>query len=151
MVSALAGITNQLVESAHSAPADRELVGTFTRKFLERHLRHLADLTLPEPYNKIARKAVDNNAILLYNMLFSAYQSGRAYPALVDETLALGELTCAAIFTQVLCASGIPAGELDARNLIVTDSHYSNARVEFSETNQTILERIPSLWKTMQL
>ena len=59
VVSALAGITNQLVESANSAPADRELVGAFTRKFLERHLRHLADLTCPNHTTKLpARRSI---------------------------------------------------------------------------------------------
>lgn len=138
VVSALAGITNLLLEGARESALDREQVGLYTHKFLIRHEELIAALELDEDRRGSLLKRIKSNSILLYNLFFYVYQSGQPLTDLQDEILSLGELTSASIFTALLQNRSIAAEEIDARQIIRTDSNFTCARVSFPETNRNI-------------
>lgn len=147
IVSALSGITNLLIDGAHKAANDREKVSHYTHTFLKRHLNLVDALHLSDIHTTALINQIQSNSILLYNSLFYSYQAGHASPDLLDEILAVGELTSASIFTTLLKDKNVQADEIDARKIIFTDDTFTCARVNFERTNQSIRQFIQ---KTLQ-
>lgn len=138
VVSALAGVTNLLINGARASATDRDQVGQTTAAFLQRHKELVDGLSFSDELRNHLDQKIQANAILLYNSLFHIYRSAHTYEDYLDDILALGELTSAAVFTTLLRQAGIAVDEIDARQIICTDDHFTSASVDFQETNRRV-------------
>tara|TARA_R110000868_G_scaffold37111_14_gene131621 strand:- start:30858 stop:32183 length:1326 start_codon:yes stop_codon:yes gene_type:complete len=118
VISATSGTTNDLVELENFA-LDSTTKETLLRSIEERHL-------------SIISKCIDQEEILntfkkLYSELRLHLDQQARDKRWKDTLYAFGELMSTTIFTQVLKESGVDAHWLDAREIIKTDSSYTQA------------------------
>ena len=66
-------------------------------------------------------------------------------PEMADALLSHGERISSVVMTWILREHGIDAVHLDARELLVTDDHFTQATPLFERTNARLLATIPSL------
>lgn len=62
-----------------------------------------------------------------------------------DAFLAYGELISGKLVTQLLQERGIPAQFIDARDMIVTDDTFGNAKVDYSTSRQNVIRKFAEL------
>lgn len=120
VVSAQAGVTNQLIELAAAAVRRDRDTGP-----LEQRLRQLL-LDLDLPANLLDEEIDDLQALLQGISLV-----GDLTPRLVDRTMSYGERCSAAIVAAALTKSGVRARAVASYEAgLVTDSHHGEARVK---------------------
>ena len=59
---------------------------------------------------------------------------GRGHPAALDAVAALGERMSVRLLAAALDSSGVPAQDVEATQLIVTDDHFQNAHPDLAAT-----------------
>ena len=69
------------------------------------------------------------------------------YDFLYDQIVTYGELISSRILSSYLLKTGIRTQWIDARNFIITDSRYRDARVQWEETERIIHNRLLPLSK----
>lgn len=69
------------------------------------------------------------------------------YDFLYDQIVTYGELISSRILSSYLLKTGIRTQWIDARNFIITDSRYRDARVQWDETERIIQNRLLPLSK----
>jgi aspartate kinase len=118
VVSALGGVTDQLVEVAAGRLTD-------VTPLFERH-RALGAALLDAP----AQADLERHLETARRDLDAALAAmGNDRPRHTDAVLALGERLSSALGALVLTARGVPARMVDARRAIVTDNRHGEARV----------------------
>jgi len=130
VVSALAGVTNQLVEEAEQAKKkDEKQIQEFTRKLVEKHVatatEAIKDKSIQKEVEQVIRKTVSS----LEKVLTGICYVGEITPKSKDYVLSFGERLSAPIVWGALrdikletqCFTGKEAG-------IVTDENFGEAR-----------------------
>jgi len=132
VVSALGGITDQILRAAHMAAAGDPLFREELTAIRERHLEVTGALFSMPERTEVAQKA---GAILdeLDLVLTGIALVGELTPKTLDRILGMGERISSGII-----ASFLGAELTDSAGLIVTDSQYGKAAVDFRETNSRI-------------
>jgi aspartate kinase len=93
-------------------------------------LRHDLDLELDAAFDDLRQR------------LRSIRILGERTPRAVDTVLALGDLLAARIVGAAFGCAGLPATELDARELILTDETFGAAQPRMAATRERVRERI---------
>jgi aspartate kinase len=147
VVSALAGITNQLVEEAEQAKKnDEKQIQEFTRKLIEKHIATVTEAidntNLQKEVERIIKKTVGE----LEKVLTGICYVGEITPKSRDYVLSFGERLAAPIIwgalrdikLQTQCFTGKEAG-------IVTDENFGEARPLMNVTTHQVKGRLESL------
>jgi aspartate kinase len=147
VVSALAGITNQLVEEAEQAKKnDEKQIQEFTRKLIEKHIATVTEAidntNLQKEVELIIKKTVGE----LEKVLTGICYVGEITPKSRDYVLSFGERLAAPIIwgalrdikLQTQCFTGKEAG-------IVTDENFGEARPLMNVTTHQVKGRLESL------
>jgi aspartate kinase len=147
VVSALAGITNQLVEEAEQAKKNGEKqIQEFTRKLIEKHSATVTEAidntNLQKEVERIIKKTVGE----LEKVLTGICYVGEITPKSRDYVLSFGERLAAPIIwgalrdikLQTQCFTGKEAG-------IVTDENFGEARPLMNVTTHQVKGRLESL------
>lgn len=131
VVSAMAGVTNDLLEAGRLAGSGKisESLEFFER--LER--RHEEFLPKGDLTN-------------LLGLLHWINEAGEFSPRAQDSVAAWGEDLCSEIFARALRRLGIEAIHIDARDFIVTDRNFGNARPLWDKTFKKF-QIIPEFFK----
>jgi bifunctional aspartokinase / homoserine dehydrogenase 1 len=141
VVSALGDSTDWLIQAARSA-ADGEI--TYARSELAR-VRELAMNTARPLFSAHALRAFKadlDEALTPVERLLSGIELTReCSPRSLDSIISTGERISAALLARSLSEKDTPAQAVDARDFVVTDSHYGAAAVETAPT----AERFASL------
>jgi len=128
VVSAMAGVTNKLIEAATAAEAGNQ--ARIADIFVELENRHA------QAACELIPSAFDRNAILqkmreLFNetelLCGIAAAIGKVTPAQRDQIASLGERVSAPLVAAVLADLGVPSEAISAVELIVTDGNYGGA------------------------
>jgi aspartate kinase len=122
VVSALAGVTNALIDVARMAPAPAR--ARALDPILDRHLALLAALTAGAPHGA----AIDHLSALFHGAGVLLRDAGMLTAAQRDALLALGELASSRLVAAVLSAARLEARWVDARRVIATDDRFGAAR-----------------------
>jgi aspartate kinase len=151
VVSAVGGITNKLValgensidRSQPNADAEIEVI----RKI---HAQIINDLKLEDDKN------LENHFAFAIDTLTEIceklHTSGELLKHLVDQVLSFGEFLSANILVSYLNSVGIKSVFSDARDFLVTDSHFCAARPQVDESSAKIKEIvIPRAKKYVQV
>ncbi|HEX4956520.1 MAG TPA: aspartate kinase [Thermoanaerobaculia bacterium] len=144
VASALAGVTNQLIEALGSARDGALDPAAFTAALAGRH-RELLAAVAPGPLGATATLALRRTLAEVEVLLGSIRHSGRIAPVTADRVLAAGERLSVLVFAAGLTALGVPAEAVDATELIATDGRFGEAEVDEAETGRRTRQRLSRL------
>lgn len=136
VVSAFQGVTDTLISLARSAVA-RESYIAGLRDIEKRHLEALHEL-LPATTRSGALASVKVLINELSDLLHGAELVGECSPRTLDHIMSFGERLSAFIVSAAFIAQGHAAEMLDARQVIVTNDLFGNARPDRAATDNAI-------------
>ncbi|MEO9144646.1 MAG: bifunctional aspartate kinase/homoserine dehydrogenase I [Ginsengibacter sp.] len=137
VVSALGGTTDALLNSVIQASAGNELYREELRKIENRHLEVVHQL-LPVAGQSHVLSMVKQHCNEIEDICNGVFLLREVTPRTKDRIMSYGELLSSKIISAKLQSVGIGNQWIDSRNIIVTNSHYGNAQVDFESTNQKI-------------
>ena len=126
VVSAMAGVTDDLVEAATAAAGGDKTLGL--ERIHEIHHRHMEALTQLAPADPApARDAVTALAQELHDLISGVVLIGQLTARTRDRILATGEKLSARLFAVALGTLHVPAAALDADTFLETDGNFGQA------------------------
>lgn len=142
VVSALAGVTDQLLKAGQSAAEGyRELALGSLLELRQRHQQVAAELLEPVDYS-VLRKQLQTDFTALDDVLCAIASSEQFTARLQDHLLGFGECLSSKIVTAALKGVGIPAELVDARTCLITDNRHTRALPMWDETNQLLNQNL---------
>jgi len=147
VVSALAGVTNQLVAEAEQAKKKGEKqIQEFTRKLVEKHVATITEAIDDKSIQKEAEQVIKTTVSALEKVLTGICYVGEITPKSRDYVLSFGERLSAPIVWGALrdikvetqCFTGKEAG-------IVTDENFGEARPLMNVTTHQVKRRLEPL------
>jgi aspartate kinase len=141
VLSACAGVTNQLLRIGHLASnASPEEAAFLVREITDRHAGIARDLLSPQHRGEI-EAAVEAAGTELLGLVRGISVLGELTPRSLDLLASFGERLSTLVFEAHLRTSGTPCALVDARTFMVTDDRYTKAVPDLAETRQR-LQRI---------
>jgi aspartate kinase len=147
VVSALAGVTNSLIEVACQAKkSDAKRIEVFTKKLLQKHLEAISVAISSKPIQKEVNQITEETISELEKVLTGICYVGELTPKTKDYVASFGERLSAPIVwgaikehkVETQCFTGKEAG-------IVTDSNFGDAEPLMNYTTHLIRERLGPL------
>ncbi|MCW3983252.1 MAG: aspartate kinase [Candidatus Bathyarchaeota archaeon] len=147
VVSALAGVTNSLIETGCQAKrSDEKKIQTFTAELLKKHTDAVSTAIKSKAIQKEVNQIIEKNIAELEKVLTGICYVGELTPKSKDYVVSFGERLSAPIVwgaikdlkAQTQCFTGKEAG-------IVTDSNFGEANPLMNFTTHLIRERIGPL------
>lgn len=137
IVSAAAGVTDQLVRAAADMTDDDAAAGpTWTRRIGQRYLS-LAQTALDDETLRTRYAAVLHAHLTTLHRALQTLNDG-SNPSARDEVLATGERLMVPLLAALLTQAGCPAHAVDAASLIRTDDAHSEPAVDREVTFRQI-------------
>ncbi len=143
VVSALGGITDLLLKTAALAEANDESYKEILLEIENKHLDAVKELIPVQQQSAVLSlvKKICNEAEDICNGIFLL---GELSARTKDKIVSYGELLSSQIIAAKLNASGLPVEWKDSRELIITDSNYGMAAVDFNATEKKVAEYFSS-------
>ncbi|HEY5906557.1 MAG TPA: aspartate kinase, partial [Vicinamibacteria bacterium] len=145
VVSALGGVTDQLIDGAHKALRRDPDADGVVKRLRERHVSAVSSL-LPEGASRervLAHvEAVLGELAVLYR---GVHYLEELTPRSLDAISGMGERLSFEIAAAALLARGIPAKGVDSRQVLVTDGTFGRAVPEMAATRERLRERVAPL------
>ncbi len=138
VVSALAGVTDDLVELAASAGRGPHGLAVRLSALGERHGEVARSLLGDSPELESARRAIADVLEGLEAAVAGAQSDERPGEGLADAVTAAGEDLSAALLTEALTQEGLSAVRVDARRVVRTDDRSGGAVPNDEETRQLV-------------
>jgi aspartate kinase len=145
VVSALAGVTDQLLEAGRSASAGH--LGSALNNVRNIYVRHeqIADSLLTGSAYAELERALRMDFQALESLLQEVETSRELDSRRQDRLLGFGECFSSRLVTAALCEAGVHAAHVDARSCIVTDARHGQASPLWDATNQRIQQVVAPL------
>jgi len=145
VVSALAKVTDQLLEAGHSAAEGR--LGSALEAVRSIYVRHeqIADSLLNSPAYGSLDRELRSEFQALELFLQELERSRHFDPKAQDRLLSFGECFSSALIAVALCEAGLDAAHVDARQCVVTDDRHGCATPLWDVTNQRVRDTLNSL------
>jgi len=141
VVSALAGVTDKLIEVARQAEeGDGERAIATLQALLDRHLTMAATVTVTSQVALLASVRAEFEELI--GLVHALAVLREVSPRSLDAVLAAGELVSSRIVAGALADHGIPSAWIDSRSVLVTDAEYMCAGPDMEATRRRSLERI---------
>jgi aspartokinase/homoserine dehydrogenase 1 len=137
VVSALSGITDSLIKAAQSASKGMTDYLTELDVMKKRHL-DLGALLLKDAHKEKADHYIETCFNEILRVLDGVSILKELSPRILDYIMSFGECLSAFLLAQVCNESGISADFFDARQAVLTDDHFGNARFIPEETYRNI-------------
>ncbi|MEO0506527.1 MAG: bifunctional aspartate kinase/homoserine dehydrogenase I [Bacteroidota bacterium] len=135
VVSAFGGVTDMLLSASAMASQRDEGYSQTLATIEQRHLTAIKEL-LPVTKQSSVLSKVKSQLNVLETLLEGAFLIGELTPKLSDRIVGYGELLSSYIISEFLKEEGLLASFKDSRELIVTDTSFGNAQVDFVATGQ---------------
>lgn len=141
VVSAMGGITDRLIKTGELA-ADGDI--NYRQLLEEMELRHLDTVRslLPIHQQSATLSRVKQQFNQLEGICEGIFLLGELSTRTRDKIVSFGELLSSLIISAALEAAHIQQRWLDSREVIITDSHFGRANVDFTTTNRRIQDFI---------
>jgi aspartate kinase len=147
VVSALASVTDQLLEAGQAAAAGHLGSALATvRNIYVRHEQLADELVDGAPHGTLDGELRDQFQSL-ESLLGGLEASRRLDLRAQDHLLGLGECLSSKLVTAALCDAGVRATHVDARNCIVTDARHGQANPVWEVTNQRLQDAVSPLFE----
>jgi aspartate kinase len=138
VVSALAGVTDQLLSAGNAAAERRqEFAKEILERLRQRHLQVAAELVGAEEHTNLGCE-LESAFQLLHNLVDNIAADGQFTPRAQDHFLGIGEFLSSKLVSAAFLASGLDAAWVDARQCIITDAAHTRATPLWEETNQRV-------------
>lgn len=139
VVSALGGITDMLLNAAYLAKTNDEHYKVVLQEIETRHLQAVQELIPVQQQSSLLSlvKKICNEIEDICNGIFLLKELSERTK---DRIVSYGELLSSQIIAAKLNAITVPAVWKDSRELIITDSNYGKAAVDFAITDKKVNE-----------
>ena len=137
VVSAMSGVTNQLVELGRLAFQGDNLYLDQLETLKTKHLETTQELGV---HSDLIEEKINRLFIDLKDILHGVYLLHELSKRSNDAILSFGELLSSLIIGEFLTKKGLESVVLDTRKVIKTDSSFGNANVQFDSTDQNIVD-----------
>ncbi|BBM73522.1 bifunctional aspartate kinase/homoserine dehydrogenase I [Rhodothermus marinus] len=144
VVSALGGVTDQLLGCIDAALARTGAHRTTIEALRQRHQEVLEALVLPEERTALEAQ-LNAHWQALTELLDGLYLLRECTPRTRDAIISFGERLSAPLVAAAFRAAGSEAIALEATELIRTDDTFGEANVDFVTTNRLIRERFAAI------
>ncbi len=145
VVSALSGVTDLLIQAAIDASISN---GKYIETLNHLEQKHIdCVVALITNNNDKALKTVQENFTELKNICEGIYRLGELTARTKDKVVSFGELLSSKIISAYLSSTNQQHQWIDSREVIITDSNFGNANVDFEKTNakiKTFISNSPS-------
>ncbi|MCP8317398.1 MAG: aspartate kinase, partial [archaeon] len=144
IVSALEGVTDQLLEASEEAKkGNLNYINNFIYKIKERHLKAVKDTIKTESLKEEAMNIVKRNVEELEKVLTGIAYIGELTLKSLDYVLSFGERLSTSILCYSLLDIGLNSEFLSGKDVgIVTDSNYGEARPLMKLTKYQVRQRL---------
>jgi aspartokinase/homoserine dehydrogenase 1 len=137
VVSALGGTTDALINSVALASKGDELYKDELKKIENRHLEMVKGL-IPISHQSRLLSLVKKNCNEIEDICNGVFLLQELTPRTKDRVMSYGELLSSQIISAKFQSESFENKWVDARKIIVTNSHYEHAAVDFELTNKKI-------------
>jgi bifunctional aspartokinase / homoserine dehydrogenase 1 len=137
VVSALGGITDLLLAAAHLASTNNEVYKTTLQEIETRHLATVKEL-IPVTQQSAVLSLVKKMCNEIEDICNGIFLLGELSARTKDKIVSYGELLSSQIIAAKLNTENLKVEWKDAREVIITDSNFGAALVNFSKTNTAI-------------
>lgn len=137
VVSALGGVTDQLLQIGTLAAAGNEAFKEGIKLLEQKHLDTVRTL-LPIQAQSATLSWVKQQLNELENLCDGIFLLGELSPRIKDRVASYGELLSSYIIAATANAHQLSIKWVDSRKLIITNAQYGNAAVLFDKTNHAI-------------
>lgn len=137
VVSAMSGVTNQLIQIAQLA-SKKDLSYKKILKEVEQKHRDTVKKFLGRRHQKNTLTCIEELFHQLESIVLGVYRLRELSPAGLDYVMSFGERLSAHILVDALQERGVRCEYLNARHVVVTDEHFGAARVDFHATDKAI-------------
>ncbi len=136
VVSAIGGITDKLLKTGALAQnKDKGYISDF-KHIKQVHLNVLTELN--PKVDKTVKKALEDKLNNLKSLLDGIYLINELSPKTSDKLVSFGELLSSYIIAETMKARGMNVVRKNSQDLIVTNSNFTKAEVNYSLTNANI-------------
>ncbi|HKP32243.1 MAG TPA: bifunctional aspartate kinase/homoserine dehydrogenase I [Chitinophagaceae bacterium] len=139
VVSALGGTTDSLLQAAKLASVSSEQYKEVLIASEQRHLDTVKEI-VPVLHQSGVLSFVKTQFNEIEDICNGIFLLGELSERTTDKMLSYGEIISSKIISAALQHSGIPNAWKDSRELILTDSSFTHALVDFKSTNNLIHE-----------
>jgi aspartokinase/homoserine dehydrogenase 1 len=146
VVSAMSGVTNQLLEAAkHAAIGDRAAVQAIFSQLRSRHRAAIRELIHSIPQRVRVNLQLEQILEEGERLCESAVALSQLTPATRDAISSLGERLSAPMVAAALQERGVPSGAIEATELIRTDTGHGSAEPHMAATREFCHARLRPL------
>lgn len=138
VVSALYGVTNQLIQLVDAAKTGQDKAWQPKLESLIAHHQVTLNALIPKTKQKTVRAALDPLFTELAELCEGIAQLQECSPRTHDRVVGFGELLSSQIIAALLAQHRLPAVAIDARQFIVTDDHFGAANVDMAASRKKI-------------
>jgi aspartate kinase len=151
VVSALANVTDQLLEAGNAAASGR--LGAALASVRDIYVRHeqLADALVDGSAYSVLDRELRGEFRELESLLHNLESSRQFDLRVQDELLGFGECFSSRLVKEALSQAGVNAAHVDARGCIVTDAHHGHATPQWEVTNQLLQDTLSPLLESNQV
>ena len=142
VVSAVGGITNELVHAADLAERGEEEYSGALERVEQKHRALLEEISPRDELPEL-RARLDDALGKLRRLARGAQLLGECTLRTRDRVLSFGELLSAMLVAACLRSEGTAATELDAREILRTDNRFGSARVDQKVSRELVRDRLP--------
>jgi len=142
VISAMGKSTNALETLVNAAFKNEKSASSILKDFIESHNQLLNELFQENSFiwtNEV------RNLFLELECLIDNENLKDDYDFLYDQIVSFGEMISTRIVSAYLLSQNIQNQWLDARNFIITDSRYRDAKVQWEETERVVNNRLKPL------
>jgi aspartate kinase len=136
VVSALAGVTDALLEISRQAPRDADAALASLDALTARH-RTVGEAFTGDETRRVLGGALDGIASGA-SAAVRAIAAHGASPVVVDRLVACGELWSSRIVSTAFAAAGVPVQWIDARHVLRTDANHGEAVPDLVATDRAV-------------
>ncbi|MFN8568279.1 MAG: aspartate kinase [Kouleothrix sp.] len=143
VVSAMSGVTDQLLKGATSAAGgDQVRYKTIAANLREKHAAALAELVRDPAAANATRAAIEQLIDEFELLCHSVGVLGEASPRAIDAISSLGERMSVRLVAAALCAHGCAAEAIDATEIVITSAHFGSAVPQQQPTREYTRARL---------
>lgn len=139
VVSALGNITDQLIQCGKLASERKNIYKNILEEIEIRHLNIIREL-FPITYQSHLISWIKKNINDLESLCDGIFQVEELSKRSLDKIMSFGELSSSFLIAEKLKQSGLDAVCKDSRELIITDSQFGCAQVDFITSNHHIIQ-----------
>ncbi len=148
VVSALSGVTDQLIHAGTLAAAGKELYKDELIALEKKHMDTVKSL-LPVTSQSSCLSAIKQHFNELEDICEGVYRLKELSARTKDGIVSFGELLSSKIISYYLQSLNVKHDWIDSREVIKTNSNFGFATVDFEKTNQLIQQKIKSSANTL--